>query len=93
MRKLAISGAAIVVLGIGAMGCTKSYDHDATVEELMETNGLTKEQAECFADALEDSLGTETLDQAVTDQEDGKELSQEVIDAQTEAATECLSGD
>lgn len=90
MRKLAISAAAIVLLGIGAIGCSKTYDHDATVEELMDTNGLTKEQAECFASALEDSLGEDTLNDAVNDQEDGKELSQEVIDAQEAAATECL---
>ncbi len=89
MRKLALIAVAAFTIGLAVTGCSSKYSRDETIDNLVSDAGLTKEQATCVVDTLEDEVGTEELDKAVN-QDDTEDLSPEIQDALTNAVSDCV---
>lgn len=81
---------------------TTGYDRQETIDNLVTDAGMTRDQAVCVVDDIEESLGTDALDEAVrsspspdsipsTDEASG--LAPEVQDALTDAVTRCMTID
>ena len=91
MRKIALTVAALATLGLTAAGCSSTYSRDETIDNLVEDGGLTREEATCVVDKLEDEVGTDKLDEVVNDDPDNPPA--DVAEAFTNAYIDCLGFD
>lgn len=87
MRKL-VTVVVIAACGLGLLGACSSdeYDREDFVKEMQEA-GISAEQANCIADAIESQID---LEKAAKEQSDLTPEQEQII---TEATTKCLLGD
>jgi hypothetical protein len=91
MTKRVLSGCLALGLTFGAAACSKSIDKEGTVDNLVEQGIMTREQAECTVDGIDDEFGdNDDVIDALSEGGDPADLSEEDQGKLTEIVTTCL---
>jgi polyhydroxyalkanoate synthesis regulator phasin len=91
MTKRVLTGFLALGLAFGAAACSKSIDKEGTVDNLVEQGVMTREQAQCTVDRIDEEFGDDDdVIDALSEGGNVEDLSEEDSTKLTEIVTTCL---